>query len=155
MADLAEGQMAEKRGPGRPPRALTERTERRRRKGTAERSTLSVPDEIAADLASKGLEGRWINDVDNRMYDKTKNDDWEKVPEVAARQVGTDKRSGNPIMAYFCAKPSAFLKEDRGDRLNAIKEQERAIVRNAGHSELGTDDGAYQPKSANRIGNTF
>jgi hypothetical protein len=154
MADT-EGQMAERRGPGRPPRALTERTERRRRKGTAERSILDVDADTAAKLASEGLEGRWINDVDNRMYDKTKNDDWTPVDGVEARQVGTDKRNGNPIMARYCAKPKSFLQEDRAERLNAIKAQERAIVRGADNSELGADDGAYQPKSANRIGNTI
>jgi hypothetical protein len=136
----------------RPTRAQAERTQRRRRNGTASTAALDVTDEIKARLAAEGKEGRWINDVGNRMHDKTVNDDWDKVPGVEPVVVGTDKRTGEQIKAYFCAKPSEFLEEDRKARLTQIAEREEAIVR-------GTDgqtavEGSYQPKSVNRIGNT-
>lgn len=139
----------------RPTRAQTERIERRRRSAGTNTGVLSVPDEITAKLAAEGKEGRWINDVDNRMHDKTVNDDWDKVPEVKERQVGVDKRTGKPIFAHYCAKRSDFLAADRQERLDVIKEQERAIVRGNDGSELNAEGGAYQPKSQNRIGNTI
>ncbi|RYG90117.1 MAG: hypothetical protein EON59_00625 [Alphaproteobacteria bacterium] len=136
----------------RPTRAQTERTQRRRRNGTANTAALDVTDDIKAKLAAEGKEGRWINDIGNRMHDKTVNDDWDKVSGVEPRVVGMDKRTGEQIKAYFCAKPTEFLEEDRKARLTKISEQEQAIVR-------GTDgqtavEGSYQPKSVNRIGNT-
>lgn len=154
MADAAQAnQTVQNAGQTRPTRAQAERTERRRRKGGSVTGVLEVTDEIKAKLAAEGMEGRWINDVDNRMHDKTKNDDWDKVPGVEPRQVGVDKRTNQPIIAHFCAKRKDFLEEDRREKLDAITERERAIVR-------GTDDGtavegSYQPKSQNRIGNTI
>lgn len=149
----ANGMDAERRGPGRPPRAQVERTQRRRRNGTANTATLDVTDEIKAKLAAEGKEGRWINDIGNRMHDKTVNDDWDKVSGVEPRVVGVDKRTGEQIKAYFCAKPKEFLDEDRRERLSDISRREEAIVR-------GTDgetavDGSYQPQGLrNRIGNS-
>lgn len=153
MADMLEGAEAA-RGQNRPNRAQAERTERRRRKGGGSTTgVLDVSDEIKAKLAAEGKEGRWINDVDNRMHDKTVNDDWDKVSGVEPRRVGVDKRTGQPITAYYCAKPAAFLEEDRRERLDAIKERERAIVR--GSDDETAVEGSYQPKSQNRIGNTI
>jgi hypothetical protein len=143
---------AEKRGPGRPPRALTERNERRRRNGPTGTGSLDVPSEITDRLAAEGKEGRWINDLGNRMHDKTVNDDWDKVSDVEPRIVGMDKRTGQPINAYFCAKPKAFLEEDRKAHLDRLKEQERAIARGADGGELDQEGGSYRPKSRNRIG---
>ena len=141
------------RGLGRPPRAQIERTQRRRRNGTANTAALDVTDDIKAKLAAEGKEGRWINDIGNRMHDKTVSDDWDKVSDVEPRVVGMDKRTGEQIKAYYCAKPIEFLEEDRALRLADIAKREQAIAR-------GTDgetavDGSYQPLGTrNRIGNT-
>lgn len=150
MAELQSGQTTLSK------RAQTERVERRRRKDTSGTGSLSVPDQITQRLAAEGLEGRWINDIGTRLHDKTVNDDYDKVSDVAPVVVGTDKRSGQPILAHFCAKPKKFLDEDRRERLNQVAERERAIVGGKVSDSEGGDlnEGTYQPKSTrNRIGN--
>lgn len=134
-------------------RADAVRSERRRRRGGQDNSALAVPVDVAAKLAKDGLEGRWINDLGNRMHDKTVNDDWDKVPGIEPVVVGTDRRSGEKIMAHYCAKPSRFLEEDRAARMETIAAHERAIVRGQDKSDL--DEGSYQPNTRNRIGNTL
>lgn len=153
MADLM-GENAIKRGPGRPPRAEVEHAERRRRRGSATGiSPLDVPQELTDRLRAEGKEGRWINDLGNRMVQKTVHDDWDKVPGVEPVIVGTDKRTNQPIHAYYCSKPAAFLEEDRAKRMDDIREREKAIVRGEDRSEL--DEGSYQPNTRNRIGDTL
>lgn len=129
---------------GRPARADTERAERRRRGGgTVEESALAIPDETKRELAEKGLETRWINDLGNRMYQKTQLDDWNKVEGIEPVPVGTDSRTGKPVMAHLCAKPKAFLEEDNARRMKQWDERERQSL--AGRDPAAQIEGEYQP----------
>lgn len=139
---LEEGQTARR---GRPPRAAMERAARRRRVGVdVDTSALAVSEDIKRDLAQKGLEGRWINDIGNRMYHKTQQDDWDKVPEVEPVPVGVDRMTNKPILAHFCAKPKEFIAEDNRARLGKLETQEKAVFSGRDHGEL-SGDGAYNP----------
>lgn len=142
---IEDGQKARR---GRPPsRAAAEHAERRRRNGVQlDTSALAIPEHIKRDLAEKGLEGRWINDLGNRMYQKTELDDWDRVPEVEPVPVGVDSRTGNPILAHYCAKPAEFLKEDNRARTAKWNAQETAIFAGRDDGELA-GDGAYNPRS--------
>lgn len=138
---VAEAQTSRR---GRPPRAEMERAQRRRRGGSdADNSALAVPEDIAAKLAADGLEGRWINDLGNRMYQKTTLDDWDKVDGIDPVPVGTDQRTGKPVMAHFCAKPKRFLAEDNARRMDGWNERERQSL--AGRDPAAAIEGEYQP----------
>lgn len=129
---------------GRPPRAAAERAERRRRGGgNNDTSALAVPESVSSDLAANGLEGRWINDLGNRMYNKTVLDDWDKVEGVEPVPVGVDNRTGKSIMAHYCAKPKEFLVDDNRRRMDVIAQRERAVFSGNDHGEM--DEGAYNP----------
>jgi hypothetical protein len=139
---LEAGQSAPTRG--RPRRAEAEPRQRRRRGGGgADNSALAVSDEIKRELAAKGLEGRWINDIGMRMTQKTKHDDWDVVDGVEPVVVGVDNRTGQQVKAYYCAKPTEFLQEDRKRRIVDIDNRERAIISGNDHGEM--DEGAYNP----------
>lgn len=130
--------------PRRGRRANAERATRRRRGGSdADTSALAVPEEVSRELAANGLEGRWINDLGNRIYNKTVLDDWDKVPNVEPVPVGMDSRTGKPIMAYYCAKPKEFLAEDNRRRMDTIAKREQAVFSGKDHGEM--DEGAYNP----------
>lgn len=143
-------------GRGRSARIDEERVERRRRAGGVGRTAkLAIPPEIAADLASRGLEARWINDVNNRMVETTQHDDWTPVEGVEPRIVGDDRRTGQKIKAHLCAKPKSFLAADRREQMDRIAEQEGAIVRGVPAGGDGVlNEGAYKPNDMNRIANT-
>lgn len=153
MAEVEVNQKVEPREPTRSPRTQVEQATRRRRGSASGTAALDVPDDITRKLAAEGKEGRWINDLGNRMHDKTVNDDWDKVSGVEPRIVGVDKRTNQPIQAHYCAKPKQFLDEDRKAYLDRLQEQEKAIARGADGGELDQEGGSYRPKSRNRIGN--
>lgn len=144
---IEEGQTARR---GR--RAQAEQAVRRRRRtdDSADTSALAVSDEIKRELAAKGLEGRWINDIGNRMYQKTELDDWDKVPGVEPVPVGTDNRTGGRIMAHFCAKPKEFLAEDNRRRIDRINAREQATFSGKDHGEM--NEGAYNPLEQSYVG---
>lgn len=126
-----------KRGPGRPPRAEAEKVERRRRTdnlGQAKRLSVIGP------LDRASYEYRWVNDVDVRLMQKTRYDDWDICaqeggalkPDVshdgAVRTLVGAKKDGQPMYAYLCRKPKAMAEEDRRAKkrqLDAIEEQIR------------------------------
>jgi len=141
------GQMARR---GR--RAEAEQAQRRRRRtdDSADTSALAVPDEIKRELAAKGLEGRWINDIGNRIYQKTTLDDWDKVSGVEPVPVGTDSRTGKQITAHFCAKPKEFLAEDNRKRIDRINARERATFSGKDHGDM--NEGAYNPLEQSYVG---
>jgi hypothetical protein len=151
MADLDLGNPLEELGQKpRGRRAQVERAQRRRRVGVdADNSALAVSEEVKRDLAQKGLEGRWINDLGNRMYNKTVNDDWDKVPDVEPAQVGVDSRTGKPVTAYFCAKPKEFIADDNRDRIQRIDASEKATFSGRDNGEL--NEGAYNPLEASYV----
>lgn len=147
MADHEQAESLNEEGQTtrRPRRAQAERAARRRRSGgeNEDTSAFAIPVEMQRDLAARGLEGRWINDIGNRMYHKTKLDDWDKVPEVEAVPVGMDRMTGKPILAHFCTKPAEFLAEDNRRRMNALAARENATFTGKDHGEM--DEAAYNP----------
>lgn len=130
-------------------RVETERKERRRRDdGTLDRMsrlTLHIPEEVQEKYPAHNF--RWINDEGNRMYQKTQLDDWDKVAEVDAIPVGTD-RDGKPVKAHLCRKLTEFCDDDAQKKEAALKEQERGLVqgeRDAAAKADLPDDVAYTP----------
>lgn len=134
------------------PRGVTNRaeathTERRRRKdGSIDGNRdmkLSVPDGIKQD----GFEYRWINDLGNRMHQKTVQDDWDKVEGVKPVPAGTDE-FGNPYFAHYCRKPSDFVEEDRKANLAALEERERSVIggKRSDPQDNRSDDVSYAVK---------
>jgi hypothetical protein len=90
----------------------TQRRRRRSEEGLGPAKRLPIPPEIEADLKAKGLHPRWVNDVDNRMYRLTQQDDYSKVEGVDPVPVGTGI-DGTPILAHLLAKPIEFMREDQ------------------------------------------
>tara|TARA_R100001086_G_scaffold180400_5_gene100184 strand:- start:8808 stop:9260 length:453 start_codon:yes stop_codon:yes gene_type:complete len=98
--------------PGRPKRAETTQTERRRRKGGTTHK-LKVPDHIVA--AHPDMEFRWGRDDEGRIQQLTQNDDWDMVPEVDPIHAGTGK-AGNAIQMHLLMKPKEFMAQDRAEK---------------------------------------
>lgn len=130
-------------------RADEERTQRRRRDdGTLDRVNrliLDIPDEVKAKYPEHDF--RWINDEGNRMYAKTRLDDWDAVDDVPSIPVGTD-RDGKPIKAHLCRKLKEFCAEDAAKKEDHLREQERGLVQgerdSAAKADL-PDSVAYTP----------
>jgi len=139
--------MTEKRGPGRPKKA----SDRRRKAGIhgRGRQKLTTP-EIA------GFTTRWVNDIANRIHEKTKEDDWDFVSASEIdNEVGEDgdgnqdlgsnvKRAvgtyeGKPLYAYLLKKPLKYYEEDLANNEEARRAKEDTLRRGTG------DDG--QPVS--------
>jgi hypothetical protein len=124
-----------KRGPGRPPRAEVEKRERRRRTDNlGEAKRLAVVGRLDRD----NYEYRWINDLDARLMQKTRYDDWDICAQEggalkpdaphdgAVRTLVGAKKDGQPMFAYLCRKPKELAEEDRrakNRQLDAIEEQ--------------------------------
>lgn len=131
---------------------------RRRQPGTLDRVAqmkLVVPDSVRAKYPNDAF--RFINDSENRMHDKTVNDDWTKVDENLSPKipVGTD-RFGKPIYAYLCRKPKDYLAADAKAIVDATVEQERGIMR--GQQQANPEaplEGAYVPDGVNSISTKF
>lgn len=142
------------------PRIEEERKERRRRSdGTLDRThslALAIPPEVEERYGSDH-NFRWINDDRNRIYRKTKLDDWDTVDDVAPITVGMD-REGRPMKAYLCKKPKDFCAQDEARKMADLKEQEMGMIQGHREAAAKTDlpDGvAYVPtdgkNSINRL----
>src|SRR5690349_10941725 len=114
-------------------RTTEERQQRRRRHDgsldATQNKRLAIPEEIEAELKAKGLTPRWVNDEGNRLHNLTVRDDYEKVDGVKPVRVGTDPKTGKPIMAHLCAKRSDFIAEDQAHADKRRREMERAMVK--------------------------
>lgn len=143
--------------PQRTDRAAEEQTQRRRRMdGTLDQSMdmkLAVPPKIQAEHgASHRL--RWFNDVGPRIYNATERDDWDKVPNVEPRPVGTDEH-GKPILAHLLMKPRPFDAEDQARKEVQRRELETAALKGAPVDLEGRDQAEADKRfamSGNRIG---
>lgn len=108
---------------GRPPKHEREELPERRRKrdGGVIGRRLGVTDE---NLDFDNFVYRFINDSPARLFNKTKQDDWDIVSNTGdviedtadagnavSRVVGT-KPDGSPLVAYLCRKPKKFYEED-------------------------------------------
>ena len=102
------------------------RSERRRRDTEIDghRMRLAIPPNFKDD---KENEYRWINDDKSRVFDLTKQDDWDKVPSggdganSVRRQVGT-KVNGDPLWAHLVRKTKAYCEEDRAKQQAVLDE---------------------------------
>ena len=106
------------------------RTERRRRGGAIDgyRFRLQIPEKFRNDPENKY---RWINDDKSRVFDMTKQDDWDQVQadeieghdgaSSVRRQVGT-KANGDPLFAHLVRKSKKFCEEDRAVKRQALME---------------------------------
>lgn len=125
------------RGPGRPPRDEVRRSERRRRSDEIDgyRMRLAIPPKYRDD---KAHEYRWINDDKSRVFELTKEDDWDQVTtddidshdgaNTVRRQVGT-KANGEPLFAHLVRKPKRYCDEDRAKKQRLLDEQMEQLAR--------------------------
>jgi len=75
-------------------------------------------------------EFRWVNDEGNRVHFLTTRDDYDIVPEVEGRPVGTTM-DGKPINAVLLRKPKEFAEADRREKLDRTNRQEKAVLASA------------------------
>lgn len=142
---------------GRPPREEIDRVEmgeRRRKKRTTVHGTrlgVSISDE---DLAK--YEFRWINDEPARIFQKTKEDDWDIVSQsggivkedsddlgqAVSKVVGAGANNV-PMKAYLCRKPKAYYEADKRSKAEALDEQLKMLRR--GRDRDGASISDYIP----------
>jgi hypothetical protein len=141
-------------------RATEETTQRRRRMdGTLDQSMdmkLAVPPKITAQYG-QSHRLRWFNDVGPRIYNATERDDWDKVPDVDPRPVGTDEH-GKPITAVLLMKPREFDAEDQARKETQRRELERQALEGAPVDPQGRDQAEVGNRFAtpgNRISHSY
>lgn len=153
--------MADRAASGRDARDTAE-TPRRRRRGTAFGDTrkLGVREEL---LDFDRFSYRWINDADNRIYDKTKQDDWDIVQNDggvkedsadlgnAVTQIVGTKKDGSPLRAYLCRKPKGYFDSDQKDKLAELDKQLSALRMGSSAEGKPLDTDEYVPTSGIRL----
>lgn len=117
----------------RPTAAEATAVERRRRApGTLSRLNMrkgAISEEVKE--ANKGYHFRWCNDVDNRVYQLTKLDDWDRVDGVEQQQCSTDE-FGKPVMRVLLKKKKELYDSDKADELqDKVTTPEKALVNSA------------------------
>lgn len=150
----------EKRGPGRPRKEDSPRREqeRRRRKGNLRAEGRLGCDTSLLDFSRFAY--RWINDKPGRIITKTKQDDWDMVPQAGEKEDSTDLGSmvsvivgtlpdGSPMRAYLCRKPKTFYDEDKAAEQADLDEQLVQLRR--GKSRSGEAQADYVPSSGIRM----
>jgi hypothetical protein len=144
----------------RPDRATEETTQRRRRmEGTLDQSMdmkLAIPPAITA-AHGETHRLRWFNDVGPRLFNATERDDWDKVPGVDTRPVGTDEH-GKPIIAHLLMKPRQFDAEDQARKDVQRRELERGALQGAPVDPGGSDQVEPDKRFAvegNRISHSY
>lgn len=134
--------------------ARAETHERRRKaRGTVLGKRLGVSED---QLDFNGFKYRWINDDPARIYEKTKNDDWD----ICTQDGGTVKGEaldgavfhvvganpdGSARRAYLCRKPKKFWEEDQAAKMADLDEQLAQLRR--GKTRSGADQADYVPDS--------
>jgi hypothetical protein len=135
-------------------RTTEEATQRRRRDNNtidgSQRLKLAIPPEVEARLKAEGKEPRWINDEGNRLHNLTVLDDYDRVDGIEPRVVGKDE-AGQPIKAYLCAKPAAFVAADREAADAPRRELEKALVRGKNPDDPIAGDDSFYADPANKI----
>lgn len=145
----------EKRGPGRP------RKEQRRKRNDID----TVGKRLAVHTAALDFENfkyRWINDAPARVFQMTKQDDWDILtPEgevikddntdlgsAVSVVVGKDPNSHQPLRAYLCRKPVKWYEEDQMQKQTDLDEQLEQLRRGQSKGEAQSD---YVPEGAINI----
>lgn len=140
--------MLSKKGPGRP-----RKSERRRQPGIHGRGRQKL---ITPEIT--GFTTRWVNDISNRLKEKTQYDDWEFVEareinnEVGEagdgnqdlgsrvkRVVGTQE-GGKPMYAYLLKKSNEYYKQDIANNEAARREKEDTLRRGTGSDGRPVDN---------------
>lgn len=150
----------EARGPGRPRKEESGKreAERRRRK-----SATQTPGRLGCDpslLDHSKYAYRWINDTPGRIITKTKQDDWDFVPQDGVKEDSTELGNvvsvvvgtmpdGSPKRAYLCRKLKTYYEEDKADEQAALDEQLEQLRR--GNDRRGAAQSDYVPTSGIRI----
>lgn len=145
---------AEPRKPGRPKKEA----ERRRRKNGVQAAGRLGVDQSKLDFDKFAY--RWINDEPGRLVTKTKNDDWDMIPQAGEKEDNTDLGGmisivvgtlpdGSPKRAYLCRKRKDFYEEDRADAQKALDEQLEQLRR--GNDASGKAQSDYVPHSGIRM----
>lgn len=123
---------------GRPPKSETVQEDRRRRKGSLGQLTgkLDVPQEIRDN--NPDFTFRWVSDSGTRINDMTVRDDWDIVDRnghpatndpgsAMTRVVGTNDKTGQPVLGYLMRKPLAYHLEDQAAKEKHLKDKEAGI----------------------------
>ena len=135
-------------------RKTEEAAQRRRRNDTtidgSQRLKLAIPPEVEQRLKDEHRTPRWINDEGNRMHNLTQLDDYDRVDGVEPRVVGTTK-DGQPIKAYLCSKPTAFIEEDRKKADAPRVEFEKALERGKNPDDPIAGNASFYADPANSI----
>lgn len=123
--------MQEPKKRGRPAKSEVETTERRRRRGNSGdlKQKLAIPQEIVDNNSEYEL--RWANDEGIRLYELTKNDDWDFVTsdgkpsasqnKALSRYVG-QKRDGSPLTpTYLESLKRSLMKTEPRPKADLMK----------------------------------
>ncbi len=105
---------------------------------------------------------RWINDDEVRLFQKTKQDDWDLVPNEGQVANGANADMGNAVAvivgtkpdgsarkAYLCRKLRKFYEDDGEKKADDLDEQLAQLRR--GNSAKGEAQGDYTPSGGIRI----
>jgi hypothetical protein len=125
-------------------RADATATERRRRKEGSLDGNRDMKLSVPNGTNEADFEYRWINDLGNRMHQKTVQDDWDKVSGIDPVPAGTDE-FGKPYFAHYCRKPKEFVEEDRKANLAGIAEREKGVIggKKSDPQDSRSDDVSY------------
>ncbi len=127
----------------------TDGQQRRRRTGALSAMNelkLAIPEHVREKYPDHTF--RWLNDTGNRLYNKTKLDDWDKCEGIDPVPVGTDAQ-GKPILAHLCCKLLQYYEEDQRAALSVRKQQEQALMRTMPKGEAAApleQDTVYVPE---------
>jgi hypothetical protein len=145
---------------GRQSRAEEQLPERRKRTETdMTGKRLAVRNDL---LDFDKFKYRYINDSDTRLYQLTRQDDWEVMTQdgQALKPDSTDMGSavsipvgtrpdGSPMRAYLCRKLRRFYEDDQKMKQTELDEQLAQL--RLGNSAKGEGQGDYVPSGGIRI----
>lgn len=137
---------------GRPPRQEVEQTRRKKRGGViGQRLGVAM-----SQLDLNKYKYRWINDDPRRLFDKTKEDDWDIVHQSGGivKDDADDMGSavsvvvgvapdGSALRAYLCRKPIDYYREDQRMKSEELDKQLADLKR--GYGRGGAALGDYVP----------
>lgn len=112
-----ENESASKARPGRQPRSAEVAQKRRRRKSGQKGLKLAIPPEVREKFPEH--EFRWARDDGGRMDELTKQDDWDKVPDVKTVHGGRGIE-GKGVQMHLLMKPKEFMEEDRKEKAERV-----------------------------------
>jgi len=143
-------ELQERRGPGRPPKYITENTQAAPIETTAprprsNRKPFGTLEQTMAYESRPGFHRHWFNDVKDRIsraqeagYEHVTNKEGKNVQMV----VGTAE-GGGALQAFLMEIPEEWYKEDMAAQQKIVDDREALIKK--GQSESQAGDGRYIP----------